>query len=182
MYPISPVGVKQTVENIIKLLIKEFKNTPQLALARIGIIFIFLGIMFFFGYGIIFLALFCVARMVFYSWFTWISQLVEHRWFTEGPTIANSSKYDKEIIAGRPTDYYFLEGLLLRNLIFPFGDSYHLIHSLYPKVRYNYLPQIDKILKRFDQKYREHRSLGLIINHNNTHTALSELENRLVRK
>ncbi|MEX3628910.1 MAG: fatty acid desaturase [Burkholderia sp.] len=113
-----------------------------------------------------------------YPVFAWVSLLTEHRWFIEG--VANGDRLDIEYRAGRPTDYFGLTGWLVRVFICPTSDAYHLAHSLYPGVRWNYLPAIDRHLKIHEPRYTEHASEGLLIRCGNAPAALSELYERLV--
>ncbi|WP_206213443.1 fatty acid desaturase, partial [Pseudomonas viridiflava] len=78
-----------------------------------------------------------VPLLTSYPVFAWVSLLTEHRWFVEG---TSRDRRDLEYLAGRPTDYFGLTGWLIRVFIAPTSDAYHLAHSLYPGVRWNYLP------------------------------------------
>ncbi|CAB3766847.1 fatty acid desaturase family protein [Paraburkholderia humisilvae] len=114
-----------------------------------------------------------------YPVFAWVSLLTEHRWFIDG--LAHD-RLDIEYLAGRPTDYIGLTGWLVRVFIAPTSDAYHLAHSLYPGVRWNYLPAIDRYLKIQEPRYTENASEGLIMRRGNAPTALSELYDRQVRR
>jgi fatty acid desaturase len=64
--------------------------------------------------------------------------------------------------------------------ICPSSDAYHLAHSLYPGVRWNYLPAIDRVLKVDEPRYSQHASEGLLLSSDGIPSALSELRDRLV--
>jgi fatty acid desaturase len=63
--------------------------------------------------------------------------------------------------------------------VFPFGDCYHLAHSLYPMVRWNYLADLDRLLTRVDPAYDRYRSVGFLKPSGTRPSALSELRHRL---
>jgi fatty acid desaturase len=112
-----------------------------------------------------------------YPLFVWLALLGEHRWFVEGRP--SGSRIDLECWAGRPTDYNGISGWLVRILVSPTSDAYHLAHSLYPGVRWNHLPAIDRVLKVSDARYTAHASQGLIFARSHAPSALSELRERL---
>ncbi|MCD5327151.1 fatty acid desaturase family protein [Chromobacterium piscinae] len=112
-----------------------------------------------------------------YPVFAWVSLLAEHRWFMPG---FPQERLELEYLMGRPTDYFGVSGWLVRVFIAPTSDAYHLVHSLYPGVRWNYLPAIDRHLKIHDPRYTEHASEGLLRCRGNAPSALSELRERLV--
>ncbi|WP_063534831.1 fatty acid desaturase [Burkholderia sp. MSMB1589WGS] len=118
-----------------------------------------------------------VPLLTSYPVFAWISLLTEHRWFVEGPA---RDRLDIEYLAGRPTDYFGFSGWLVRLFIAPTSDAYHLVHSLYPGVRWNFLPAIDRHLKIHEPRYTQNASEGLLMRRGNAPSALSELYERLV--
>lgn len=118
-----------------------------------------------------------VPLLTSYPVFAWVSLLTEHRWFVEG---TSRDRRDLEYLAGRPTDYFGLTGWLIRVFIAPTSDAYHLAHSLYPGVRWNYLPAIDRHLKIHEPRYSNNASEGLLLRRGSAPTALSELYERLV--
>jgi fatty acid desaturase len=113
-----------------------------------------------------------------YAVFVWLALLAEHRWFVDGPR--PNDRMSIEFQAGRPTDYTRLSGAVVRVLVSPTSDAYHLAHSLYPAIRWNYLPAIDRALKIAEPRYTEHASEGLILDRGGIPSALSELRDRLV--
>lgn len=111
-----------------------------------------------------------------YPLFAWLSLLTEHRWFVHGQS---ADRQELEYLMGRPTDYVGVTGWFVRVLISPTSDAYHLAHSLYPGVRWNYLPAIDRQLKKEDPRYTAHASQGLLYSRDGIPSALSELRQRL---
>ncbi|PTL84521.1 fatty acid desaturase [Vitiosangium sp. GDMCC 1.1324] len=120
-----------------------------------------------------------VPLMTSYSLFAWVSLLTEHRWFVSGWP---ENRLTREFLMCRPTDYPGFTGWLVRVFICPTSDAYHLAHSLYPGVRWNYLPAIDRVLKVDEPRYTEHASQGLLFFRDSIPSALSELRERLVTK
>jgi fatty acid desaturase len=123
--------------------------------------------------------IYLVPLVIVYPLFAWLSQVVEHRWFLPQPD--DRSRLTRELAFGRPTEYVGLSGVLIRLNIFPFGDSYHLAHSLFPYVRWNYLPAVHELLKRHLEGYMDHASQGLFWHPAGTPSATSELCERLTR-
>jgi fatty acid desaturase len=119
-----------------------------------------------------------VPLLTTYPLFAWLALLTEHRWFVEG---TRTSRLEVEYLMGRPTDYRGISGWMVRILVSPTSDAYHLAHSLYPGVRWNYLPAIDRALKVQDSRYTAHASEGFLISRHGFPSALSELYERLSR-
>jgi fatty acid desaturase len=88
--------------------------------------------------------------LTFYPLLAWWSQLVEHRWFTR----EGSSSRSREYAHGRVIDIHPAVRWLLEAVFLPFGDSLHLAHSLYPGIRWTYLPYIHRIHLACDSDYR----------------------------
>lgn len=85
------------------------------------------------------------ARLVLYPLMAWFSLLVEHRWFSAEPwrgrPIEVEARRCVRVWAGRP-----VLALVARATVLPYGDLYHFAHSVYPTVRWNYLPTVDAII------------------------------------
>lgn len=111
-----------------------------------------------------------------YPWYSWISVLVEHRWFVN---CNENNRRLRECINGRPTDYSGITGWIIKHTIFPGTDHYHLVHSLYPFVRWNYMKAVDMALKEQEPPYTKYLSQGLLFSNGNTPSALSELRDRM---
>jgi len=103
-----------------------------------------------------FVVAYLVPLILVYPWFSWISVLAEHRWFIE---CDEPDRRLREFVVGRPTDYPGVLGWIIRHAIFPATDHYHLAHSLYPFVRWNYMPALDAALKRSEPRYGTHASV-----------------------
>lgn len=102
--------------------------------------------------------LYFVPVMVVHPWLAWISQLVEHRWFLRA-----TPRWQHEYSSGRSLELSGPIGELARVLVLPFGDSFHLAHSLYPGVRWNYLRRLDGVLREQDANYYAMRTSGLLV-------------------
>ena len=178
LYPMTFNGIKEKLSNCLINYATKNKNS-YLFLLRNLVVFSILFPFIYFGLFTELIFLYLIPLIIVYPFFSWMSQVVEHRWFfkEQKPFI---SKIEKEFAYGRPTDYPGISGTIIRHMLFPFGDSYHLAHSLFPYVRWNYLPQVDKILKENCDCYSENISSGIWAKKRGQHSALSELEERLV--
>jgi fatty acid desaturase len=85
-----------------------------------------------------------------YPLFAWWSQLVEHRWYQR----IQGTPSEREFSSGRVIDVGFIRRRAIELTVLPFGDSLHLAHSLYPSVRWNYLPALHRIHQQADWRYR----------------------------
>ena len=111
--------------------------------------------------------LYVVPVFITYPLFYWLAHVALHRWFA--PCDPKLGYYERELELGRPTEF---KG--------PLGDSDHLAHSLFPNVRWNYLPQVDALMKRYSPKYSENMSCNLLIPGRSLPSAISELRERVV--
>lgn len=98
-----------------------------------------------------------IPAVTVYPLFAWWSQLVEHRWYQSIQDTGRAREFD----SGRVIDAGFFTRRLIEFTVLPFGDSLHLAHSLYPSVRWNYLPAIHRIHMQADPRYRSLRVGGL---------------------
>jgi fatty acid desaturase len=121
------------------------------------------------------LVAYAIPLVTVYPLFSWVSVLAEHRWFVRCDEVERKAR---ECVNGRPTDYRGL-GRLAKHTIFPFTDHYHLAHSLYPTLRWNYLPAVDRALRERDPRYARFASEGLFRARADRQSALSELLDRL---
>ena len=119
---------------------------------------------------------FVLPLTFFYPWFSWLSLLTEHRWFA---AIDGSDRVAMECSACRPTRFPGLQGALVGLLLMPFSDRFHLAHSLYPFMRWNHLPALDRVLRRLEPRYARFESTGLLFASRGRPAALSELRDRL---
>jgi hypothetical protein len=63
--------------------------------------------------------------------------------------------------------------------MFPATDHYHLAHSLYPHIRWNHMPALDRVLASGDPRYARYGSVGLLVQGGEAPSALSELRARM---
>jgi fatty acid desaturase len=86
-----------------------------------------------------------VPRILLYPQLSWLSLLVEHRWFdAEVP-----SGRPVEVEAGRCLRLYYDRQIftaLVRVSWLPYSDLFHFAHSAHPSVRWNYLPAVERIV------------------------------------
>lgn len=87
-----------------------------------------------------------VARVVLYPSMAWFSLIVEHRWF-DVPALGGGGP--REIEGRRCLRIYPRRWLLesiLRTTVLPYGDLFHYVHSVHPTVRWNYLPELERLI------------------------------------
>lgn len=177
LYPITFEGIIFNIRAAIRNTLFQNKNFVTLALRATTVITYTFMLCYFFN-GKVLLLGYLIPVLTIYPLFLWLSQVVEHRWFVETQELDNKIR---ECIIGRPTDYQGLIGNMTRHLIFPFGDSYHLAHSLYPHMHWIGLKELDKKLKEYIPYYKEYSTNGLLYsNDKSRQSALLELKNRLV--
>jgi fatty acid desaturase len=177
-FPLTAAGILLLLKGCLTNLLHRNHGTGEFLLRALIVSLITLP-MVMFGSTWEIVWIYLVPLVVVYPLFAWLSQVVEHRWFLPQPD--DRSRLGRELAFGRPTEYAGLSGLLIRQNIFPFGDSYHLAHSLFPNVRWNYLPAVHELLKRHLEGYMDHASQGLFWHPAGTPSATSELRERLTR-
>lgn len=86
-----------------------------------------------------------LPRLVLYRMLSWMSMLVEHNWFVAHSTAHGrlSREADRciRLYESRP-----LLKTLTRATWLPYGDLFHYAHSVYPRLRWNYLCMADHLL------------------------------------
>lgn len=122
--------------------------------------------------------LYLVPILITYPTAYWLAHVALHRWFVD--CADNIEYHQRELEIGRPTDFKGILGFIIKHNLFPVGDSYHLAHSLFPIVRWTYLPQIDKILKQYCPKYIDNRSCNLFFSEGGVPSVYSELRERMI--
>ncbi len=174
-YPLSPAGMKSSLMTMVRN--SMLNHSRATAVTRVVTLVVLSGLLYWTAgwKGLVWGWLF--PLMTSYSVFAWVSLLTEHRWFVPG---WSEDRLTREYLSGRPTDYKGFTGWLVRVFIAPTSDAYHLAHSLYPAVRWNYLPAIDRALKVEEPRYTEHASEGLLFAQDGIPSALSDLQERLV--
>lgn len=175
-YPLTPIGIWQRLKEIYLYYksgdtLEKF-NRIICTLSLIGLIYTLDS-----WHGVI--LFYFIPLIIIYPLFYWLAHLALHRWYADCPDTLRY--YEREILLGRPTNFTGIIGWIIKINIFPYGDSYHLAHSLFPMIRWNYLSKIDTILKNLLKGYKDHQSNGLIFQNGHCPSALSELKNRLVR-
>jgi fatty acid desaturase len=173
-YPLTFAGFKETLQSMFK---NYFSNKEvSHAIVRFSVIISLVSSLYIlFGWKGL-LITYLLPLLTTYPLFSWISVLVEHRWFVN---CNEQDRRTRECINGRPTDYNGFTGWIIKNALFPGTDHYHLVHSLYPFVRWNYMKAIDMALKEQEPAYTKFLSQGLLFSNGTTPSALSELRDRI---
>lgn len=177
-YPLTWRGIRDRIKECITYLIADrYSLNFHLRVICVSII-VELFLAFHQTKALIFLYVFPV--LVIYPLFYWLAHVALHRWYA--PCESNIAYYERELELGRPTEFKGILGFIIRHNIFPIGDSYHLAHSLFPIVRWTYLPQVDQILKKYFPKYSENMSCNLFFFTHSMPSAISELKDRMIKK
>lgn len=167
LYPFSVEGVAGRVRTYFNV----WKDNP---IPRIIIIATVILPLVIFGLWSELICLYLIPCVVVHPFLAWISQLVEHRWFYR---INTSSGLEIQYAYGRAIEFPGLFGKLIKHNFFPFGDAYHLAHSLYPTIRWNYLHAVHTFCKEYDLRYRARVNSGILRNTSENVSALRELMN-----
>lgn len=168
IYPLSPHGIYASMSERLQVI---RTGNPLRLLAPLAMIYL---ISLCGGFASVFFV-YLIPLLTLYPWFAWLSQLVEHRWFTGGKH-SRAGEYS----SGRTLILRGVPGILTKWLILPFGDAYHLAHSLYPTIRWNYLSSIHFILLRFDHEYAAAKNEGLIFARDHGLSVFTDLKRSLV--
>ncbi|MFN6569906.1 fatty acid desaturase family protein [Dendronalium sp. ChiSLP03b] len=175
-YPLTPSGIKTRLKGCLNNVLMDVKNLKWLTLRLFCVTAVIAPYLY---YGMYYeLVMFYLLPLIFiFPQFYWLSQVVEHRWFIN---VIGKDRLEREMSSGRPTDYPGIIGLFWKTHLFPIGDSYHMAHSLFPHVRWNYLPAVDRLLKRNLPDYSERISVGLFLRGGDHPSALSDLREQMV--
>ncbi|MEI2387402.1 fatty acid desaturase [Breoghania sp. JC706] len=174
--PLTPVGILERLKECWGYLTADMWNV-NLALRLLSVAVV-VGLFVAFGYYWELLFLYVVPVLVTYPLAYWIAHIALHRWYAACED--GIPYHERELRLGRPTDFPGPIGALVRSNVFPYGDSYHLAHSLFPSARWNYLPAIDAVMKRDCPEYANHGSRGLFFGSGGRPSALDELRHRMV--
>jgi fatty acid desaturase len=177
LMPIGPSGLRETIVTMVRAAL-FLNSNAQAAALRVVSVGLAAGLFYGLGgwRGILFGYL--PALVVAYPLFAWLSLLAKHRWHVPVmPGVARGRDHDFE--HGRATDYTGLSGAVVRYFICPSSDAYHLAHHLFPFVRAEYLPVVDRALKISEPRYTQYISNGLLFGRHGQPAALSELRERL---
>jgi fatty acid desaturase len=174
-YPLLPDGFVVGLRTMVQNSLFCNRNAATLVLRVVVVALVVAGFLAVSGWKGLLLG-YLVPLLVSYPLFTWLSLLGEHRWFV---ACEATDRRTLECTNCRPIDLPGVRGWIVRQSIFPLSDQYHLAHSLYPFVRWNHLPAVDRALKEQDELYARYCSEGLLFGRNGRPAALSELRDRL---
>lgn len=175
-YYLTPKGILERCKECLGYLLAD-KNNYKFYL-RILCVTAIIGISISFKLYNELIFLYFVPILITYPTAYWLAHVALHRWFVD--CTDEIEYHQRELEIGRPTDFKGVLGFIIKYNLFPIGDSYHLAHSLFPIVRWTYLPQIDKILKQYCPKYTDNRSCNLFFSKDNVPSMYSELRERMV--
>jgi fatty acid desaturase len=175
-FPLTPKGIIGRILQCSSYLTKISYFADYVM--RLVSITIIASIFLYFGLYEAFIFLYLIPLLIVYPLYYWIVHLVLHRWFEP---CDEQIIYKRELAVGRPTEFKGIIGFIIRHNIFPLGDSYHLAHSLFPTVRWNYLSCVDKLLKQHIPAYSDNISYNLFFSNGDLPSALSELNFRLCK-
>jgi fatty acid desaturase len=173
-HPFTPRGFLETVTLIVTGARRN--QTRRNVVLRAAMVMVTLsGFVWAFGWTGLVLG-YVVPMLTTYPWYSWLSLLAEHRWFVG---CDETNHFARECVLGRPTDYPGLAGWFIKHGVFPATDHYHLVHSLYPHIRWNHMAAIDRVLVERDPRYARYGSVGLFFAGGERPSALSELRTRM---
>jgi fatty acid desaturase len=139
VFPLTPNGVATTVRTIAGNLWPSpaLWWRPVMLAGTLAVVTVAAGVP-----GLLAVVL---ARLLCYPQLAWMSLLVEHRWFTATPRSGRPIEVEARrcvrVLRGRP-----VSGIFARITWLPYGDLFHFAHSVYPTVRWNYLPNLERII------------------------------------
>ncbi|MCL1127405.1 fatty acid desaturase [Shewanella surugensis] len=171
LFPLTPKGLIQRFRECVSVVL----NGSPLRFASVAVIVTLFS---YFGLYYEMIFLYIVPVFITYPLFYWIAHIALHRWYTD--CTDNVPYHEREMILGRPTKFEGITGFIIKHNIFPIGDSYHLAHSLHPTVRWNYLPQVDTMLRNNIAEYANNESVNLFFPGKDKPSALSELKETMV--
>ncbi|WP_244116909.1 fatty acid desaturase family protein [Burkholderia contaminans] len=178
-YPITPRGVFDRVKECGANVWADRGQVLHISLRAI-VVGVILAIFSYFGLYEEMILFYIIPVLITYPLFYWIAHISLHRWYEKCP---EGIDYDsRELVLGRPTEFPGILGLIVRNNVFPLGDSYHLAHSLFPTVRWNHLPMVDKYLKSTFPVYSENITHGLLASSAGRQSILSSLKKTIVSR
>lgn len=144
LHPITPRGLWDNIRGNLRDATRENSGAGVVAL-RIVVTAGFIALFLFLGGWQGWLVGHVLPVFAVYPLFAWWSLLSKHRWHTRYDPALDRKNHDFE--HGRATDFDGLTGAIQRYLFFPMSDAYHLAHHLYPYVRSEYMPVVDRQLK-----------------------------------
>jgi fatty acid desaturase len=174
LHPLTPSGFGETVASSVKNATSN--RSVFIAAVRVASVGCAVALFFWLGGAQGLLAGYVIPMLTIYPLFSWISLLVEHRWFVPDRL---TDRRLRECTVGRPTEYPGLLGWALSRALFPASDRLHLAHSLHPALRWNHLAAVDRALRNADLQYTRYASVGLLKARALRPSALSDLRIRM---
>jgi fatty acid desaturase len=178
-HPVTPRGLSETIIGNLRDSSKENSGLPVILhriVVTVAVVLLYLWLGGWQGW----LVGHILPAFAVYPLFAWWSLLSKHRWHTDYDPTQDRKEHDFE--HGRATDFSGLTGSVQRYLFFPMSDAYHLAHHIYPYVRSEYMPVVDRQLKIQEPRYTKYISHGMFLGSQGQPAALSELYHRLVAR
>jgi fatty acid desaturase len=142
LFPLTVTGLRETVRQIrtdlaTHRVVRSARWTPLVVIVLVTAL----------GGAAGLVAVLLVPRLVVYPYLSWLSLLFEHRWFAVATPAASTDRRTRE--AERCIRLYRRRRVLewiARGTWLPYGDLFHFAHSVYPSMRWNFLPVADRLL------------------------------------
>lgn len=176
-YPMTARGIVHRIKSILKNIKSDFSDSRHVA-ARWFTISITVTPFFVMGWWYGFVMFYLFPLLIVFPQFYWFSQIVEHRWFVD---INGLDRINREMESCRRTEYEGLLGSIIALSFFPVGDRFHMAHSLFPPLRWNYLREVDALMNRSFSGYAKNTSRGLFFGANEKPSATSHLKNIMIK-
>ena len=140
-YPLSPWGLAWTCKQIVSNLWSANSPwwRPPIFLGACTLSYLIAG-----WPGIVFS--FLLPRLLVYPQLSWLSLLVEHRWFDAA---IPRSRRPLEVESSRCQRLYLRHpalAIVAKIYWLPYGDLFHFTHSVHPAVRWSYLPAVERVV------------------------------------
>jgi fatty acid desaturase len=177
LFPVTPRGLWDNIRGNLRDAMSENANAG-VVLLRVVVTATFVALFLFLAGWQGLLVGYVLPVLAIYPLFAWWSLLSKHRWHIPYDPTLDRRNHDFE--HGRATDFDGVTGAIQRYLFFPMSDAYHLAHHMYPYVRFEYFPIIDRNLKIQEPRYTKYISRGMFLESGGQPGALSELYDRLV--
>jgi fatty acid desaturase len=140
VYPVTPRGLMATLSGLWWNGL-AFRSTTR---SRLPLVLALSGSAYLLGGWRAIVAV-AVARLALYPLMAWFSLLVEHRWFNAEPCRGRPIEVETRRCV-RVWAQRSVLALVARAIFLPYGDLYHFAHSVYPTIRWNYLPTVEGIV------------------------------------
>ncbi|AZC18461.1 MULTISPECIES: fatty acid desaturase [Pseudomonas] len=174
-HPLTPTGLVETLT-----IMRDGTRSSHGRMARLWVNGLLLAALYL-GAGAPALWAYLLGLLVFYPLYSWWSLLVEHRWFApHDPGAVDKAEHDQNVT--QRTEYGRFNGVLMRILVCPLTDSYHLLHHLHPRLHWKYSAAADQALSQTDALYAVNKSQGFVFGRSGPRSAINDLYHRLVTK